>query len=259
MDLGLKDASAWVTGASRGIGRAAARRLLEEGANVLLSARGAEGLEAARAALAREFGEGRVRACAGDAGDPAHARAAVESCKAAWGRLDVLVANVGTGRIGGGDLPSAADWKLALDANLLTAVEALGQALPLLESSGSGSVVVIGSIAGLEDLGAPAAYAGAKASLHAWAKAAARDLAPKGVRVNLVIPGNIMFPGGVWDIRRREKPEAVDGHIRRDVPMARFGTPEEIADAVVFMASKRASFVTGAALVADGGQTRSLA
>lgn len=259
MDLGLKGSAAWVTGASRGIGLACARRLLEEGASVLLSARGAEGLETARAALALEFGADRVQAAAGDAGDAKDAQAAVAVCRAAWGRLDILVANAGTGRIEGGDHPSEADWRMAMDLNVLTAAQTLRQALPLLGASGPASVVVVGSIAGLEDFGAPAAYAAAKAALHAWAKTAARDLAPRNIRVNAVIPGNIMVPGGVWDLKRAAKPDAIEAYIRREVPLARFGMPEEIADAVAFLSSKRSAFITGASLVADGGQTRSLA
>lgn len=258
MDLGLKGKAAWVSGASRGIGLAVARRLLEEGARVFLTARGGGPLEDARAALAADFGAANVRALAGDAGDPAACAAAAKACLGAFGTLDVLVLNAGTGRIGGGDAPSEEDFRTAFAANLRPAHETLAAALAGLKASQAASVVAVGSIAGLEDLGAPAAYAAAKAALHSWVKTAARDLAASGVRVNAVVPGNILFDGGVWDLKRKEKPEAVASYIKRDVPMGRFGTPDEVADAAVFLASARASFITGALLVADGGQTRRL-
>ena len=258
MDLGLKGKAAWVSGASRGIGLAVARRLLEEGARVFLTARGPGPLEEARTALAAVFGADRVRALAADAAEPAACAAAAKACLDAFGTLDVLVLNAGTGRIGGGDAPSEADFQAAFAANLRPAHETLAAALEGLRASKSGAVVAVGSIAGLEDLGAPAAYAAAKAALHGWVKTAARDLAASGIRVNAVVPGNILFDGGVWDLKRKEKPGAVEGYIKREVPMGRFGTPDEVADAAAFLASARASFITGALLVADGGQTRRL-
>ena len=256
MDLKLKDKVAWVTGSSKGIGRACARRLAEEGCRVLLNGRDAAALEEARKGFSKEFGEARVAASAGDVQQAAAAKAAVEECRKRWGRLDILVANAGSGRIGGAYEPTEKDLDEAFGVNLTTATQALRAALPLLEASGDGAVVVIGSIAGLEDLGAPAAYSAAKAALHAWAKTQARSLAARKVRVNTLIPGNILFPGGAWDLRLKKAKDKVDEYIRRDVPMARFGTDDEIADAAAFLASPRASFVTGAALVADGGQTR---
>ncbi|MBI3298569.1 MAG: SDR family oxidoreductase [Elusimicrobia bacterium] len=258
MDLGLKGKTAWVSGASRGIGLAVARRLLEEGARVFLTARGAESLEEARSALASSFGADRVHALVADAAETADCAAAAKASLAAFGTLDVLVLNAGTGRVGGGDAPSEADFRAAFAANLRPAHETLAAALEGLRASKSGAVVAVGSIAGLEDLGAPAAYAAAKSALHSWVKTAARDLAASGVRLNAVVPGNILFQGGVWDVKRKENPEAVAGYIKREVPMGRFGTPDEMADAAAFLASPRASFITGALLVADGGQTRRL-
>lgn len=256
MDLKLNDKVAWVTGSSKGIGRECARRLAQEGCRVLLNGRDAASLEAARKDFAKEFGEDRVAAGAGDVWLEPAAQAAADICRQKWGRLDILVANAGTGRIAGGYDPSQKDWEEALGANLGTATQALRVARRLLEASGMGAVVVIGSIAGIEDLGAPAAYAAAKAALHAWAKTQARSLAPKKIRVNTVILGNILFPGGTWDVRLKKDRKKIEAYIKEEVPMGRFGEAGEIADAVVFLASERASFITGAALVADGGQTR---
>ena len=257
MDLGLKDKVAWVAGASRGIGLGIARGLAAEGCRVALSARTRGPLDQTAEVLKAEFGADRIATFSGDAGDDAHAAAVVNGCLKLWGRLDACVVNAGTGRIPGGAFPSEADWDLALGQNLRGPVCVARRAAPALKRQG-GSLTVVGSIAGLEALGAPIAYSTAKAALHAWMKALSRDLAKDKIRVNAVVPGNVLFPDGSWDVKRREEPAKVDAFLRSEVPMNRFGTPAEIADAVAFLASERASFITGAALVVDGGQTRSL-
>jgi 3-oxoacyl-[acyl-carrier protein] reductase len=257
MELGLKDKVAWVAGASRGIGLAIARGLAAEGCRVALTARSAGPLAESAAGLEKEFGPDRILAVSADLSVDDQAAAAVAACVKRWGRLDVAAINVGTGRIGGGAAPSESDWDLALSQNLRAPVCAVRHAVPALKLRG-GAIVLVGSIAGLEAFGAPAAYASAKAALHAWMKELSRALAKDSIRVNAVVPGNVFFPGGSWDLRRQNDPAKVDGYINAEVPMGRFGSPEEIADAVAFLASARAAFITGAALVVDGGQTRSL-
>jgi 3-oxoacyl-[acyl-carrier protein] reductase len=118
---------------------------------------------------------------------------------------------------------------------------------------GSGSVVAVGSIAGLESVPAPITYSAAKAALTAAAQALSRQVA--GVRVNVVAPGNVLFPGGGWERRQSDDPAGVRAYVEAEVPLGRFATPNEIADVVVFVASERASFLTGACLVVDGGQS----
>lgn len=167
------------------------------------------------------------------------------------------MANVGSGTGRGGWELSPEDWQSALRVNLLGGMTLASAALPHLMSRGRGSLIFISSIAGCEAINAPVPYSAAKAAVQSAAKSLSRLMGPHGVRVNTVAPGNVLFPGGAWERKLAERREFFEESIRTEVPLRRFGTPDEIADAVVFLASERASFITGACLVVDGGQTRS--
>jgi 3-oxoacyl-[acyl-carrier protein] reductase len=132
------------------------------------------------------------------------------------------------------------------------------QSVPVMIEGGGGAIVVISSIAGLEALGAPAPYAAAKSALNAACKSLSKDLARHNIRVNIVAPGNVFFLGGTWDKKQQENPAAVRHYLETHVPMQRLGEPREIANIVAFVASPRASFMTGSCVVVDGGQTRAL-
>jgi 3-oxoacyl-[acyl-carrier protein] reductase len=138
----------------------------------------------------------------------------------------------------------------------MTNIRVVRETVPSLIKNGCGSIVLTASIAGLETLGAPIAYEAAKAALIASCKNMSRELAQYKIRVNCVAPGNIMFPGSTWDFKLKENEKSTMEYITSHVPLKRFGTPEEIASIVVFLSSERASFITGACIVADGGQTR---
>ena len=259
MDLRLRGQTVLLAGASRGIGLAAARAFAAEGCGVALMARDPEGLRAAASevrAVAEEAGA-RILAVAGDATREEDAARAVDETIRAFGRLDVLVNLVGGSRGEPGILASDPDWDAVLASNLRAAVRLTRLAVPHMKKQGSGAIVNVSSIFGRE-WGGAASYNAAKAALIAYTKSCARDLAPHGVRVNSVAPGSVLFPGGSWDRRRRSDPAGIDAFVERELPLKRFGRPEEVAAAIVFLASPAAALVIGACLNVDGGQSRSL-
>ncbi|MCI0569464.1 MAG: glucose 1-dehydrogenase [Myxococcaceae bacterium] len=254
MDLELAGKIALVTGSSKGIGRAIATGLAHEGVRVCLSARGADALEEAASALRKHGAE--VATVVGDVATSEGAAAAVDAAVSAFGGLDILVNNVG-GSAGAGpfDRATEAQWTEALNRNLMSAVWCSQRAVPVLRARGGGSIVHINSICGREYCQS-APYTAAKAGLTGLTKEMAIDLARDRIRVNGVAPGSILFPGGSWDRRQKADPERIAKMVREELPWGRFGTPEEVADVVVFLCSARARWVTGATLPVDGGQGR---
>jgi 3-oxoacyl-[acyl-carrier protein] reductase len=249
VNLELAGKACLVAGASRGIGRAIALALAREGARVAAVARGAEGL----AAIATELGESHT-AITADVTTAEGAQAAVDGAVAALGGLDVVVTNVGKSFARDAAAMDDADLAKSLDMNLWSAARVAQRAVPHLSVRG-GSITMISSIWGREAGGAPG-YNVAKAGVVALAKALARDYAKHAIRVNSVAPGSIVFPGGGWERRIAADPEGIADMVRRELPFGRFGSPEEVADVVAFLASPRARWISGACIVVDGGQSR---
>lgn len=257
MDLGLDGRVAFVAGSSRGIGYAVAQRFRQEGAHLVISGRDPSTLAYAADALGQVEGGGRVIRVQGDLSVQADIERCVQLAVDEFGQLDAVVANVGDGRGKLGWDLAPGDWQSGLQTNLIGSALLATSALPSLRPAGA-SITFVSSIAGIEAIGAPLAYSASKAALLSVTLGLSRLGAAKGVRVNAVAPGNVLFPGGTWELELAREPEAVERRIRENVALQRFGEPEEIANVVVFLASSRASFVTGTCVVVDGGETRSI-
>jgi len=257
MDLQLKDKVIFISGASRGIGLGIAESCLGEGAKVAITARGAEGLEATRKHLADTFGKDRIWAMAGDMTDTATIDTAVERTEAEFGPLWGAVANVGGYPSPLGiDVPDD-NWAKAFGQNLESAYRLSRAALKRMTARKEGSFVFISSIAGLAAMGSSLTYSASKAAMNQMSKELARLAGASTVRVNTVAPGNIIFPGGNWEKQSTgDRAEAWAKWIKREVPLRRYGKPEEIGAAVAFLLSPVSAFTTGAVIPVDGGQTK---
>lgn len=257
MDLQLKDKVIFVAGGSRGIGLGIAEACLFEGAKVAIAARGAGALEATRTRLANRFGEERIWSMAGDMRDTATIERALDAVERELGPIWGAVANVGLHPSPPGYEVDDETWGGAFAQNLDSAFRLARGALKRMTPRKQGSFLFISSIAGLGALGTPLTYGTAKAAMNHLSKELAKIAGASGVRVNAIAPGNIIFPGGDWEARSTgERAEAWARWIKREVPLRRYGKPEEIGAAAVFLLSPMASFITGAVLPVDGGQTR---
>ena len=258
MDLHLQEKVVLVAGSSRGIGLATARAFLAEGCRTVITGRDPIALDAARSTLESEFGPERLMPYNGDLRDPEVINVLLASIESRWGQLDCVVANVGTGRGPAGWDLEESDWHRLIEENLSGTYRLVQKVLPVMTQARRGSIVLVASIVGLESTPAPLPYSAAKAALVSYGKNLARQVGSFNVRVNSVAPGNVLFPGGSWERHLAERHDEVMQQIESDVPLRRFGQPEEIADLIVFLSSDRAAFITGSCVVADGGQTRSV-
>ena len=258
MDLGLRDKTVLVSGSSHGLGRSIAEGFLGEGANVILTGRDISLLENAEKRLRAKSPPGKMLSFAGDLTRPDVIKACLNFAVEHFGRIDVLVANIGSGR-GSIDWNIAEeDWNAMLDLNFNGARRIATAVLGAMVKQGGGSVVFVSSIAGVEAIGAPIHYSVAKAALIAYAKNLSRKMADNNIRVNTVAPGNIMFENGTWDRKLKDDRDGVLAMLRATVPQNRFATPKEISDFIVFVASERGSFMTGSCVIVDGGQTATI-
>jgi 3-oxoacyl-[acyl-carrier protein] reductase len=248
MDLGLNGKHALITGGSKGIGRAVARTFADEGAHVAICARNAGEVATAVADL-----KGRGVKASGSALDVADApslKAWVEASAAELGGIDVLVCNVSALAVG----DSLETWQKTFQTDMMHTVNAVAAALPFLEKSDCASIVLISSVSGFEVDFAAGSYGAIKAALIHYAKGLSRQLVAKGIRVNCVSPGNTYFDGGIWQNIEKNVPDLYASTLKVN-PTGKFGTPQEVANGVVFLSSPVASRISGTNLVIDGALT----
>ena len=254
MDLGLQGKAAIVTGSSRGLGLAAATALAEEGASVVLCARGEEALKSAADGIRNKAPAAKLATIAADVSTEAGAKKIIDTALSAFGRIDVLVNNVGTAR--GADLEATTDaeWQEAMEQTLFPAVRMSRLAVPHLRKQG-GAIVIVSSIFGRE-AGGRMTYNAVKAAEISLTKSLAQQLAKDQIRVVSVAPGSILFEGGSWWKRQQADPDGIAKFITQELPFGRFGKAEEVGAAIAFLASTKASWISGTTVVVDGCQSR---
>ena len=248
MDLQLKGNNALITGATKGIGRAIADALADEGCNVAICARNPEAVDEAVAALSAKGVEAFGKAV--DVGNAEQLRAWVDASAEALGGVDCLVSNVS-----GGNAPGEAGWRANFEHDVLGAVRLVEYALPHLERSANASIIMMSSTAALEKFIAAGAYNAMKGALVQYAGALAQDLGPKSIRVNSICPGPIFIEGGAWNYIKDNMTPFYEQTVA-DIPVGRMGSAAEVAAQVALLASPRGAFTTGSNLVIDGGFTK---
>ncbi len=256
MECELKNKKVFVSASSDGIGKAIANSFLEEGAVVMINGRNESKLRKVQCALNNKHSGNRCFSYVGDMSDSKVITRLPEYIRGFWDKLDVLVCNLGSGKGLVDDKYDIEEWKRLMNINLFDTVNTINVCLPLLRKSKESSIVCLSSLVAFDKIGAPPAYAASKAGINSFVKYLSDDMAQYGVRVNAIAPGNVYYEGGRWQELRDADTMGIDAYINENVPLKRFGKPEEIADAVIFMASKRASFITGTVLKVDGGQSR---
>ena len=248
MDLQLNGMKALVTGGSRGIGRAIAEALADEGCNVAICARGEDGVNAAVEALSAKgvtaFGQ------AVDVGDGDALKAWVAASAEALGGIDNIVSNVS-----GGNGRTEKDWRANFEYDMLGTVRMVEAAMPHLEQSGNGSILVISTTAAIETFIGPHSYNAMKAALLNYSGALAQEAGAKGIRVNAISPGPIMIEGGAWDNIKKHMTPFYESTLA-GIPVGRMGRAEEVAAQAALLASPHGAYTNGTNIVIDGGFTK---
>lgn len=246
MQINFKDKIVIVVGGTKGIGLAISKSFLSEDAIVHIISRTKDvGLENNLQSLYKE----KVFFHLGDSTSESDLKTISDKIK----NFDILVSNVGNGKSGDKPVNDSDIWNISWETNFNSALNAVRVFSPIINSGGV--ITFVSSIAGIENIGAPTEYSVAKSAINTFSKILSHKLAPK-IRVNTIVPGNIFFKNGTWDLKVKENSEKINQMIENIVPLKRFGKPEEVADLVTFISSEKASFISGACITIDGGQTK---
>jgi NAD(P)-dependent dehydrogenase (short-subunit alcohol dehydrogenase family) len=239
-----------ITGSSRGIGLELVKYFSSKGCEVVANSRNIVELKNSIKGL------DNIIPIEADLSSASQAKNFIEDSFKKLGGLDLLICNAGGGKSVEPGQEDLMEWKRVFELNLWPTTNAVEFSVPYLENSG-GSIICISSICGIQVVnGAPVTYSSAKAALNAFVKGISRPLGAKGVRINAVAPGNIIFEGSSWEGKISQDPDKVESLLNNEVTLKRFGTPKEVADLINFISSSEASFITGSIYTLDGGQVR---
>ena len=251
MNSQLEGKTVLITGSSKGIGKSIAKAFYNEGCNVIINGRDKNTV----LQTLNEFPE-RTSHFIGDVTVPQTCISLIKKVIEDWGKLDILVCNVGNGKSVPQGSETFEEWNKIFLANFFSTTNMVEAAKSELKKT-QGKIVCISSIAGIEYTAAPLTYSVAKSALNTYVKGISGVLAKDNVQINAIAPGNILFKDSVWDNKLKENPKLVEDMLQKEVALNRLGTPEEIANFVIFMSSKLSDFATGSIFVVDGGQIRS--
>nr|WP_255640058.1 SDR family oxidoreductase [Pseudalkalibacillus hwajinpoensis] len=249
--MNLENKRVLITGGSKGIGKSIAKAFYEEGAKVGICGRNREDLEMAK----DEIGP-NLALFEADVTDERKRVQLLDSFIMEFGSIDILINNAGGSNGGAIMETNLSEFHKAMDLNFYSAVHLSQLSAEKMKELGEGVIVNISSIFGRESGGKPT-YNNSKAAMISFTKAMGDELIQDGVRVNGVAPGAILHPSGNWQKRMEENPEKIAQFVEKEIPGGRFGTPEEVANAVIFLASDKASWIVGATITVDGGQSKS--
>tara|TARA_B100001093_G_C26860131_1_gene1029655 strand:- start:4639 stop:5394 length:756 start_codon:yes stop_codon:yes gene_type:complete len=251
MDLNLKNKKVFISGSSKGIGLSIAKKFLEEGANVVINSRNSSELKKASKLF------DNCNAVVGDLSNEKEAQNTIKKTVQILGGLDIIVSNIGSGLSVAPGEETYEEWQRVFDKNFFTTTNLIEASRNYLANT-KGSIVCISSICGNETIpGAPVTYSVAKSALNSYVKSISLPLAKDGIRINSIAPGNINFEGSIWSKKIKMDPKSVNLMLKNDVPLGTFGSPEDVASLVLWLASDLSKFMTGTIVTTDGGQTRS--
>lgn len=251
MELNLTSKNVLITGSSKGIGFGIAQAFLNEGANVMVNARGEIALDAFKVK-----NKGQLTAVNADVSTSEGVNIIAKKVGEIFqNKIDILICNVGSGKSVAPGMETSEEWKKSFEINFFSTTNTV-EGLKKLITPKTGSILCISSICGLEVLGAPLTYSAAKAALNSYVMGLSRVLARDGIRVNAVAPGNILFEGSTWETKLKDNEQAVQNMLDREVALKTLGSVDDISNMSLFLSSEKAKFVTGSIIVVDGGQVR---